>query len=82
MQKTIRCFGWLGLVLAAFSALPDACDAVTRLAFQEEFGGKGSGVAQFGREIYLTFDDSGNLYRVDEHFNRRSVLVGELKIKF
>ena len=36
------------------------------------------------RRNYRTylFDDSGRLYRVDEHFNRRSVLVGELKIKF
>ena len=62
MQKTIRCFGWLGLVVAAFYVLPDACNAVSRLAFQEEFGGKGSGAGQFGREIYLTFDREGRAH--------------------
>jgi sugar lactone lactonase YvrE len=70
MQKMIRCFGWLGLVLAEFYALPDACDAVSRLAFQEEFGGKGSGAGQFGREIYLTYDGEGGVYLSDSD-NRR-----------
>ncbi|MCD6335133.1 MAG: hypothetical protein J7M27_07365, partial [Candidatus Latescibacteria bacterium] len=70
MRKTIRYFGWLGLMLAAFYALPDACDAVSRLNFQEEFGGKGSGAGQFGREIYLTFDGEGGVYLSDSD-NRR-----------
>ncbi|MCK5327832.1 MAG: NHL repeat-containing protein, partial [Candidatus Latescibacteria bacterium] len=70
MQKTIRCFGWLVLMLAAFYALPDACDAVSRLAFQEEFGGKGAGSGQFGREIYLAFDHEGGVYLSDSD-NRR-----------
>ena len=70
MKKTTRYFGWLGVVLIAFGSLPDLCDAVSRLAFQEEFGGKGSGMGQFGRKIYLTFDREGGLY-VSDSDNRR-----------
>ncbi|MFH1006714.1 MAG: NHL repeat-containing protein [Candidatus Latescibacterota bacterium] len=76
MQKTIRCLPWLGLMLAAFLALPDASGAAGRLAFQDEFGGKGSGAGQFGREIYLTFDREGACY-VSDSDNRRILRVAE-----
>ena len=70
MKKAICYFGWLGVLLIAWGSLPDRCDAVSRLAFLEEFGSKGSGIGQFGREIYLAFDREGAVY-VSDSDNRR-----------
>ncbi|HID94901.1 MAG TPA: hypothetical protein EYP53_02440 [Candidatus Latescibacteria bacterium] len=63
------------LLLVATIVTATKGEAVGRLRFEEEFGGKGTGIGQFGEEIYLAFGSDGTIYVTDTD-NRRVQRLG------
>ena len=46
-------------IMTSVALAPVPSDAVSRLQFDREIGGKGAGPGQFGEEIYVAFDREG-----------------------
>ncbi|MCD6170787.1 MAG: NHL repeat-containing protein [Candidatus Latescibacteria bacterium] len=70
MQRILGCFLIWGLL-----SFPSISQAVERLQFEREFGGKGEALGQFGQEVYLAFDQKGTIY-ISDSDNRRVQRLG------